>query len=194
MAFVPQLSLCSSGWKNSAFRGLTSNADRMALTQRVRTSRVAIEMKKTRYHQPKQPPRPEQFKIPEDGTPVFSVFVRSPRAQIWYPLGAVTGDARSKTLVNALKSGWGKVLYQNTLDKGIAQTIFGKDGGRYVQAALRQYPQLKRSEKSLEFGYRVSAVDLEDKPIRLVTKEMALTFFQWATKKIGNLTSSESSK
>lgn len=127
--------------------------------------------------------------MPEDGTPLFSIFVRSPRSRIWFPLGAVAGDARSKTLVNALKSGWGKALYQNSLDKGIAQTVYGAEGGRFLQTAIRQYPQLKKSEKQLEFGYKVSAVDLEDAPTRVVDKDMALPFVQWVKKQIDEVIS-----
>jgi hypothetical protein len=147
--------------------------------------RAAVEMKKARFHAPLRPQRPDAaMKVPEDGTPVFSIFVRSPRSQIWFPLGAVTGDAKSKTLVNALKSGWGKALYQNSLDKGIAQTVYGKESGRFLQTALRQYPQLKRSEKVLEFGYRVTAKGLDDRPTRVVDRDMALPFVQWAKKQL----------
>jgi hypothetical protein len=139
-------------------------------------------MKKARFHQPPRPSRPEQMKVPEDGTPIFSIFVRSPRSKIWFPLGAVAGDDRSKTLVGALKSGWGKALYQNSLDKGIAQTVYGQGEKRFLQTALRQFPQLKKSEKVLEFGYKVSAHDLDDAPTRVVTRDQALPFMQWAKK------------
>lgn len=157
--------------------------------------RATVEMKKSRFHQPLRPAQPDSaMKLPEDGTPVFSIFVRSPRSKIWFPLGAVAGDARSKTLVNALKSGWGKVLYQNSLDKGIAQTVYGAEGGRFMQTALRQYPQLKKSEKQLEFGYRVAAKDMEEMPTRVVERDMALPFFQWAKKVFDDALSANKAK
>jgi Family of unknown function (DUF6523) len=151
------------------------------------------EMKKggSRYQQPLRPRRPDDpFKAPEDGTPIFAISVRSPRTKIWYPLGAVPGDKRSKTLVDALKTGWGRAIYQTTLDKGIAQTVYGKDRSRLLQTALRQYPQLKQHERNLEFGYKISAKGLEDEKTRAISSDLALPFFQWAKMKFNSLFSS----
>lgn len=122
--------------------------------------------------------------LPEDGTPVFALFVRTTRAKLWYPMGAVQGDDRSKSLVNAMKGGFMKSMYENALDKGIAQTVYGKDSQRFLANAIRMYPQLKKYQKNLEFGYKVVAVDLEEQPTKIVTKEMALPFAAWAKKKI----------
>lgn len=122
--------------------------------------------------------------LPEDGTPVFAIFVRTSRAKLWYPLGAVQGDDRSKSLVNALKGGFARGMYANALDKGIAQTLYGKDGSKFVQNAIRMYPQLKKYSKDLEFGYRVAAVGLEDQPTKPVSKDMALPFAGWAKKQL----------
>jgi hypothetical protein len=180
MAFVaPALavSACSSHLHGSPVCTASAPSVRVAASVR-----APMEMKKARFHQPLRPSRPEQMKVPEDGTPIFSIFVRSPRSKIWFPLGSVAGDDRSKTLVSALKSGWGKALYQNSLDKGIAQTVYGQGEKRFLETALRQYPQLKKSEKVLEFGYKVAALDLEDAPTRIVTRDQALPFLQWAKK------------
>lgn len=137
-------------------------------------------MKKNRFHAPLRPKRPDEVKVPEDGTPVFAIFVRTNRARIWYPLGSVQGDAKSKQLVGALKNSFGRALYANALDKGIAQTVYGKDGQRFITSALRMYPQLKRYQRELEFGYKVTAAGLDPQPTKAVTKEMALSFLDWA--------------
>ena len=75
-----------------------------------------------------------------------------------------------------------RAIYANALDKGIAQTVYGKDSGRFVQSALRLYPQLRRSQKELEFGYKVAAKGLEEQETKVVTRDMALSFFSWAKK------------
>lgn len=185
MAFVPALPISTTSLHGSALRAPCS---RPAAPAPLVPLRSPVEMKKARFHQPLRPQRPDSaVKVPEDGTPIFSIFVRSPRSQIWFPLGAVAGDKRSKTLVDALKSGWGRALYQNSLDKGIAQTVYGAERGRFLQTAVRQYPQLKKSEKVLEFGYKVSAVDLEEGKTRVIDKDMALPFVQWVKKQIDDV-------
>lgn len=77
-----------------------------------------------------------------------------------------------------------KGMYENALDKGIAQTVYGKDSDRFLQNAIRMYPQLKKYSKELEFGYRVAAKDLESRPMKVVTRDMALSFVQWAKGKV----------
>lgn len=141
----------------------------------------------SRFREPARPQGQEQLKLPEDGTPVFAIFVRTTRAKVWYPLGAVRGDEKSKTLVGALKNSFGRALYSNALDKGIAQTVYGKDSERYVQNAIRMYPQLKRYRKELEFGYRVMAVGLEEQKTKAVSRDMALPFMSWAKKQISSV-------
>lgn len=145
-----------------------------------------VYMKKGRFHAPLRPQQQNQLKLPEDGTPVFAIFVRTPRAKIWYPLGAVQGDGRSKSLVDALKGGLGKNLYQNALDRGIAQTVYGTESVRFLQNAIKRYPQLKKYQRELEFGYRVMAQGLEDQKTKAVSKDMALPFFAWMKKRIDN--------
>ena len=143
-----------------------------------------IRMKKGRFHAPLRPKRQDQLKLPQDGTPIFAIFVRTTRAKIWYPLGAVQGDARSKTLVDALKGRFARALYENALDRGIAQTVYGKDSTRFLQNAVKMYPQLKRYQKELEFGYRVMAIGLDGQKTKAVTRDMALPFFAWAKKRL----------
>jgi len=55
-------------------------------------------------------------------------------------------------MVGALKNALGRALYENALDKGIAQTVYGQGKQRFVGSAVRLYPQLKRATKVLEFG------------------------------------------
>lgn len=101
---------------------------------------------------------------------------------MWYPLGAVKGDDRSKGLVNAMKGRFLPGMYVAALDKGIAQTVYGKDNNRFLQSALRMYPQLKKYSKSLQFGYRIAAVGLEEQKTRLVTRDLIMPFMEWAKK------------
>lgn len=185
MAFVPLVPLRAGSSMRGAPLACPSHVDSPAHAAQTQRRPAQIEMKKARFHQPMRP-KEDTMKIPEDGTPIFSIFVRSPRSKIWFPLASFGGDDRSKTLVNALKSGFGKAMYQNSLDKGIAQTVFGRDKGRLLQTAVRQYPQLKRSAGELEFGYKISAKDLEDAPTRVVTADMALAFLPWAKKQLDN--------
>lgn len=88
---------------------------RHAVSAPSRPAATNITMKRNRFHAPKRPQRPgaEEVKLPEDGTPVFAIFVRSTTAKIWYPLGSVKGDDRSKQLVGALKNGLGRAIYAN---------------------------------------------------------------------------------
>lgn len=157
------------------------------ISESFQNRRAQIYMKKGRSRQNIQPRGQERMSLPEDGTPIFALFVRTKRAKMWYPLGAVQGDDRSKTLVNALKGGIAKGMYQNSLDKGIAQTVYGKDSDRFRQNAFRMYPQLKKYQNNLEYGYKVAAVGLDEQELKIVTKDMALPFTAWAKKKLDQM-------
>lgn len=147
---------------------------------------AVIEAKKGRLQQPLRPagaprgPPP----VPEDGTPIFSVFVRSRRTKLWYPVGAVRGDGRAKALVASMRTSWGKKLYQGALNKGMAQTIFSGDGNKFTDQALRQYPQLKKSKADLQFGYKVTAKGVDGWGTQLLTRDMKLPFFEYWKKKL----------
>lgn len=144
-----------------------------------------ITMKKGRFQRPMpQSPQQQNPPLPEDGTPVFALFVRTPRTKIWYPLGGVKGDDRSKNLVNALKGGIARGMYEQALDRGMAQTLYGKDNSRFLQTALRMYPQLKRYAAELEFGYKILAKGLDEQPTKPVSKEMAQSIFASIRKRI----------
>mmetsp|Transcript_8600 Transcript_8600/g.17421 ORF Transcript_8600/g.17421 Transcript_8600/m.17421 type:complete len:189 (-) Transcript_8600:2908-3474(-) len=143
---------------------------------------------KARFQRPQQQSRPGMPDLPEDGTPVFALYVRSSTAKIWYPLGALKGDERSKGLVQAAKGNqWGKRMSAEALDKGVARTVFA-DLRKTTESAIRQYPQLKTNRDALEFGYKVFAKGIEkDNVITLVTKEMSLNFLDWVKSKLGLL-------
>lgn len=105
---------------------------------------------------------------------------------MWYPLGGLQGDGRSKMLVKSLKNRFGRGLYESALDRGVAQTVYGKDKSRFLQSAMRMYPQLKKYRQALEFGYTVSAKDLESRPIKLVSSDLALPFPAWVKKRVSD--------
>lgn len=154
------------------------------LSSEIVTRETGVFMKRNRFHQPLRPNKPDEAALPEDGTPVFAIFVRTNRAKIWYPLGTVKGDDKSKQLVSALKNAVGRALYENALDKGIAQTVYGKDRQRFLSSAIRMYPQLKRYQKDLQFGYKVAAVGLDPQETKPVTQEMILPAWEWAKRRI----------
>jgi len=141
---------------------------------------------KARYSPGQSPPPQQQgMSLPEDGTPVFAIFARTQRAKIWYPIGMVGGDGKSKTLVSAMKTSWGRTLYRGALDKGIAQVVFGPDAGKFLNNGLKQFPQLKRYRNELEFSYKVLSTEIESWPYTIVTKENAMPFLDWAKMKLG---------
>lgn len=184
VAFVVPLGGSCVGWVNDA----VGNGTRRRPSTSVST--VVMRSGKARFQRPQQPlgqNRPGMPELPEDGTPVFALFVRSTTAKIWYPIGALRGDDRAKGLVRATQTQWGKRMYTNALDKGVARTVF-MDGGKLLQSVFRQYPQLKKNRDVLEYGYKVYAKGMETPATTTVlTKEMAMNFFEWVKFKLGML-------
>mmetsp|Transcript_11499 Transcript_11499/g.42932 ORF Transcript_11499/g.42932 Transcript_11499/m.42932 type:complete len:210 (-) Transcript_11499:140-769(-) len=117
----------------------------------------------------------EQAQQGDDGVPTFNLFVRSKKAGIWYPCGALKGDARSTALVNAWQGKFLRGLYKSQLDRGVARSVF-EDEKRLIGTVMRSYPQLKASKTSLEFGYKVSVAGIEEtigkQEVTLLDKEM----------------------
>ncbi|GAB0489648.1 hypothetical protein MMPV_000873 [Pyropia vietnamensis] len=156
---------------------------------------VVIEAKKGRVQQPLRPAPRGPPPVPEDGTPIFTVLVRSRRSKLWYPVGAVRGDGRAKALVASMRTSWGKKLYQGALNKGMAQAVFSGDGNKFTDQALRQYPQLKKSKADLQFGYKVTAKGVDDWGTQLLTRDMKLPFFEyWKKKFAGELEEQQQEK
>ena len=57
----------------------------------------------------------------DDGVPTFNIFVRSQKAKVWYPCGALKGDPKATALVNAWQGNFLRGLYKSQLDKGVAR-------------------------------------------------------------------------
>ncbi|GJQ10332.1 hypothetical protein GpartN1_g2123.t1 [Galdieria partita] len=118
--------------------------------------------------------------LPQDGTPVFTLFTKLPDRPLWFPIASFQGDSRSKTLVNACKTAWGRRLYMGTLNRGVARSVFGKDFGRMLQNIVRQLPDLREHQSELQFAYDVSQKDAETKLSKVqVTPEMGMTGIEW---------------
>uniref|UniRef100_A0A6T6MJ05 Uncharacterized protein n=1 Tax=Rhodosorus marinus TaxID=101924 RepID=A0A6T6MJ05_9RHOD len=139
-----------------------------------------------RRNAPLRKPNQVGPEIPDDGTPVFTILVRSDKgAKLWYPCGAVQGDKRAKGLVEGMQSSWGKALYGSALDRGIAGTVY-KDGSRFAENAVRMFPALRSSMNNLQFGYRISAAGMETTKTKLITEEMGMPFLKWIQYKVSS--------
>lgn len=108
--------------------------------------------------------REQMFGDDRDGFPVFTVYVRSKKGQVWYPGGSLKGDDRSKSLVESWRDNtlMLKDQYKGSLDGGMAKSIFS-DKQKFVQSLVKMYPQLQPSRDELEFGYKVKIPGLEEK-------------------------------
>lgn len=91
----------------------------------------------------------------EDGLPVFNLFVRTKTQKIWYPCGSFKGDERSA----ALSKSWseGGILSgisKKQLDGGIAGSLYS-DLTKLKGTVVRAYPQLRKAQNDMEFGYKL---------------------------------------
>lgn len=124
--------------------------------------------------------RDQMFGDDSDGVPVFTVYVRSKKGQVWYPGGSLKGDDRSKSLVESWRDNtlMLKDQYKNSLDGGMAQSIFS-DKQKFVSSLVKMYPQLKNSKDDLEFGYQVKVPGLQEQMEKEGRKdEMKITLLQ----------------
>jgi hypothetical protein len=82
-----------------------------------------------------------------DGFPVFTIYARSTVAKIWYPCGSLKGDDRSKALVESWRDNslFLKDQYKNTLDKGMAKSVYSQKE-EFLASVTKLYPQLKKSK------------------------------------------------
>ncbi|KAG5189116.1 hypothetical protein JKP88DRAFT_23454 [Tribonema minus] len=121
--------------------------------------------------------------------PVFEIFCRTKRANMWYPCGALGGDERSKATVDALSNGFLSDLYRNALEKGVAESVLGPQKSQLKGSITRMYPQLAKEASNLEFGFKVKYAPLEEKlgpqKITLLTEEMKLGAFDKLKKNFG---------
>eukprot|EP00547_Thalassionema_nitzschioides_P000630 CAMPEP_0194212630 /NCGR_PEP_ID=MMETSP0156-20130528/12673_1 /TAXON_ID=33649 /ORGANISM="Thalassionema nitzschioides, Strain L26-B" /LENGTH=160 /DNA_ID=CAMNT_0038940501 /DNA_START=125 /DNA_END=607 /DNA_ORIENTATION=+ len=97
-----------------------------------------------------------------DGLPVFNLFVRTIKGNMWYPCGSFKGDDRSKALCTTYADdGFFSGISKKQLDSGIAGSLY-QDLDRLVGTVVRAYPQLKKSQKNLEFGYKLAFKGLKE--------------------------------
>jgi len=99
-----------------------------------------------------------------DGMPVFNLFVRSKRANVWYPAGSFKGDEKSATLAKSYSDdGFMSGMSKNQLDSGVEGSLY-QDLNKLIGSITRTYPQLMKSRNELEFGYKLAYTGLsEDK-------------------------------
>mmetsp|Transcript_20022 Transcript_20022/g.33240 ORF Transcript_20022/g.33240 Transcript_20022/m.33240 type:complete len:200 (-) Transcript_20022:88-687(-) len=98
-----------------------------------------------------------------DGLPIFNLYVRSPRANMWYPCGSFKGDDRSKALCqNYADDGLFSGMAKKQLDSGMAGSL-SKEIANLAETVIRAYPQLKKCKTELEYGYKVSFDGLPEK-------------------------------
>mmetsp|Transcript_12334 Transcript_12334/g.12414 ORF Transcript_12334/g.12414 Transcript_12334/m.12414 type:complete len:205 (+) Transcript_12334:91-705(+) len=101
-------------------------------------------------------------KMPTD-VPLFDIFVRPKSGGIWLPCGSIAGDKRAASICDAWGSGFMSDMYKNTLDKGVARSVFGQED-QFVKAISENYRLLRNVPKDeLEFGYRVNFKGLAEK-------------------------------
>jgi Family of unknown function (DUF6523) len=88
---------------------------------------------------------------------------------MWYPCGSFKGDERSRALCsNYVDNGIFAGMAKKQLDEGICGSL-AQDVDKLVGTIVRGYPQLKNSQKELEFGYKIAFKGLsEDLPITVV--------------------------
>jgi len=108
-----------------------------------------------------------------DGLPVFNLFVRTPRKNMWYPCGSFKGDDKSKQLCQTIvDDGFMSGMASTQLDKGIAATLF-RDGPKLKQQLFSVYPQLKSAKNDLTFAYKVSFAGFDEELIEVEPKQDA---------------------
>lgn len=97
---------------------------------------------------------------PKDGIPVFYLYCRSGVGKPWYPVSAMKGDGQSKGLINAwLNSPFGKQVFKDRLDQGMARSIFDSER-RLADMACEQYRQLKDFKARLQWGFKILDADV----------------------------------
>jgi len=107
-----------------------------------------------------------------DGFPVFNLYVRSPTQKLWYPCGSFKGDERSAALSKSYSEG-GLLsgISKKQLDGGIAGSLYS-DLKKLKGNIVRTYPQLRKSEDVMEFGYKLKYKGLpEDKAKEIIPIE-----------------------
>jgi hypothetical protein len=98
--------------------------------------------------------------MPEDGTPIIYLYARSRQGNPWYPVSAMKGDGQTKTLVNGwMNAPFGRNVIRDTLDEGIAKSIFESER-RLANLAAEQHRQLNDNKARLQWGFKIMDRDL----------------------------------
>jgi len=112
----------------------------------------------------------EAQKPGEDGLPVFNLYVRTKKANLWYPCGSFKGDDRSAGLCsNYRDDGLLSGISKKQIDAGVAGSLF-RDQTRLTETICRTYPQLRKSKDGFEFGFKLAYDGLseEQKKVNVV--------------------------
>jgi len=97
-----------------------------------------------------------------DGMPVFNLYVRTKRANVWYPAGSFKGDEKSAALAKSYSDdGFMSNMSKNQLDSGVSGSLY-QDLRKLKESIVRTYPQLKKSRDDLEFGYKLGYPGLSE--------------------------------
>eukprot|EP00562_Extubocellulus_spinifer_P001368 CAMPEP_0178480818 /NCGR_PEP_ID=MMETSP0696-20121128/5893_1 /TAXON_ID=265572 /ORGANISM="Extubocellulus spinifer, Strain CCMP396" /LENGTH=213 /DNA_ID=CAMNT_0020108273 /DNA_START=64 /DNA_END=705 /DNA_ORIENTATION=- len=98
----------------------------------------------------------------DDGLPVFNLFVRTKKANMWYPCGSFKGDEKSAALAsNYRDQGMMAGISKKQLDSGVAGSLY-RDVDKLKESVVRGYPQLRKAKDELEWGYKLAYEGLSD--------------------------------
>lgn len=102
-----------------------------------------------------------------DGLPVFNLFVRTKKANLWYPCGSFKGDDRSAALCSNYKDdGLLAGISKKQIDAGVSGSLF-RDLNRMVETICRTYPQLRKSRDTFEYGFKLSYDGLTEEQTKI---------------------------
>lgn len=109
------------------------------------------------YNQAQQQRAPD---VPPEGVTNFYLYCRSGEGKPWYPVSMMKGDAQSRGLINAwLNAPFGKGVFKNRLDEGLARSIFESER-KLASLAVQQYSMLKPAKQRLEWGFKIADRDV----------------------------------
>lgn len=111
------------------------------------------------------------------GYPLFNLYVRTPRANMWYPCGTLKGDDRSKQLVDGwIQNGFGLGgMIKGNIDKSVAGSLYAKEDSikRLSEQICKTYPALKAAKKDFTFGYKIEYENLDEKQdVTILSEDM----------------------
>ena len=81
---------------------------------------------------------------------------------MWYPCGSFKGDDKSAALAsNYRDQGMMSSISKKQLDGGVAGSL-ARDLPKLKESVVRGYPQLRKAQDELEWGYRLSYEGLSE--------------------------------